>query len=931
MRVGVPPCSDSAGVEMGWPSLLPGLLLCLPLATGWTTSKCLLTEGSQLPLVSRYFSLCPVSRVSFLATCLSVTNLTQTLAAVPRTIEGLCLGGSVSSLPPDAFTAFPRLKFLGLNLHLTQLLPGALRGLGQLQKLSFVDHPLKKKPLFLPPEAFADLISLQRLSISGPCLDKKAGIRLPRSLQWLAINNGCLQDVGELAGMFPDLVQGSSSRDPWTLHMLDLSFSQGLTMASPGSLQGLQLETLNLDQTRLEAAKVKALGLQKLDILSARLTVMAELPAEAVAHFKLQELNVGSNKIRNISQEALASCRSLKILNLPSTGLSKLPPGFLAAMPRLQRLNLAGNQVQSPTLCMNETRDVSGLMTLNLASNGLRVLPPGTFSCLPHLRELLLQDNQLLSLEGQLFQNLQQLETLNLDKNPLLNLGKNWLTALPALTTLSLLDTQISLSPDPGFWGAETLHTLKLKLPSLAAPSVLSLPMYLTSLELHAAPGLKHWKLSPNVFPFLENLTIEGRGLRLEVQNASEVFPALRQLSLLQNSLEAFCSQDTSNIFLWQLPKLQSLKIWGAGSRRSRPCLITGLPSLQLLKLEALQSITQPRAVQLEELVGELPQLQALQLSNTGVKSLSAAAFQRLAGLRVLALYTEKDLVLHDSLREYSPQMPKYIYILQSHLACQCANAWVEPWVKQSTLTYFQILGPQLCPTEAGEPAKHSLFSFLWNHCPQTLELKLFLASSALVFLLIALPLFQEARNSWIPYLQALFRLWLQGQRGQGDEGKRFLFDVFVSHCRQDQGWVIEELLPTLEGFLPAGLGLRLCLPDRDFEPGKDVVDNVVDSMVSSRAIFCVLSGQALCDPRCRLELHLATSLLLAAPSPPVLLLAFLEPISRHQLPGYHRLARLLRRGDYCLWPEEDKRKDGFWAWLRSKLGAARLGVGWHM
>lgn len=146
-----------------------------------------------------------------------------------------------------------------------------------------------------------------------------------------------------------------------------------------------------------------------------------------------------------------------------------------------------------------------------------------------------------------------------------------------------------------------------------------------------------------------------------------------------------------------------------------------------------------------------------------------------------------------------------------------------------------------------------------------------------------------------------------------------------MSHCRQDQGWVLEELLPTLEGFLPAGLGLRLCLPDRDFEPGKDVVDNVADSMVSSCVILCVLSSRAQCDPHCRLQLHLATSLLLAAPFPPVLLLAFLEPISRHQLPGYHRLAPLLRQGDYCLWPEEDERKDGLGAWLRSKLGQPGL------
>ncbi|XP_027255149.1 toll-like receptor 12 [Cricetulus griseus] len=909
---------------MGWHVLLPGLLLSLPLVTGWTTSKCLLTEGSQLPLVSRYFALCPVFQLSFLATCNSVTNLTETLAAVPQTVEGLCLSGSVSSLPPDAFSAFPGLKILGLNLHLTRLLPGALRGLGQLQKLSFLDGPFGKQSLFIPPDAFGDLISLQRLHISGPCLDKKTGIQLPRSLQRLDVVFSCLQDVGELAGMFPDLVQGSSSRDPWSLHMLDLSFNRGLKMARPGSLQGLQLETLNLDQTRLEASRVRALGLQKLNVLSAKLTAMAELPAEAVAHFELQELNVGNNKIGYISQEALASFHSLKTLHLQSTGLTKLPPGFLAAMPRLQRLNLAGNQLQSKTLCMNETGDVSGLMTLDLAGNGLSTLPPDTFSCLPHLRELLLQDNQLLSLERQLFQGLQQLETLNLDKNPLLNLGKNWLAALPALTTLSLLDTQLSLSPDPGFWESKSLRTLRLKLPSAPALTVLSLPMYLTSLELHGASGRKHWGLSPRVFPFLENLTIVGQGLRLEVQNASGVFPALQQLSLLQNSLEAFCSQDNPNIFPWQLPKLQTLKIWGAGSN-FRPCLITGLPSLQELKLEALQSIIQPRSVQLEELVGELPQLRALQLSRTGLKSLSAAAFQRLGSLRVLVLDNEKDLVLHDSLREYSPQMPQYIYILQSNLACQCANAWMEPWVKQSTKTYIYMPNNKLCLAEEEGPAKHSLFSFLWDHCPQSLELKLFLASSSLVFLLITLPLLQEARNLWIPFLQALFRVWLQGRRGQGDEGKRFLFDVFVSHCRQDQGWVIEELLPTLEGFLPAGPGLRLCLPDRDFEPGKDVVENVVDSMVSSRVVLCVLSGQALCNPRCRLELHLATSLFLAAPFPPVLLLAFLEPISRHQLPSYHRLARLLRRGDYCLWPEEDERKAGFWAWLKSRLGQPGL------
>lgn len=208
---------------MGRYWLLPGLLLSLPLVAGWTTSKCLLTEGSRLPLVSRYFAFCPNSKLSFLAAGFPVSNLTQTLEAVPRTVEGLCFSGSVSTLLPDAFSAFPGLKILGLNLHLTRLLPGgALWGLGQLQNLSFFDYPDGKKSLFLPPDAFGDLVSLQRLHISGPCLD----ILLPPSLQWLTVKFSCLQDVGELAGVFPDLVQGSSSKASWTLKMLDLSLNR---------------------------------------------------------------------------------------------------------------------------------------------------------------------------------------------------------------------------------------------------------------------------------------------------------------------------------------------------------------------------------------------------------------------------------------------------------------------------------------------------------------------------------------------------------------------------------------------------------------------------------------------------------------------------------------------------------------------------------
>ncbi|XP_037356956.1 toll-like receptor 12 [Talpa occidentalis] len=903
--------------------LLPGLLLTLPLTTGWTVSNCLVTEGSRLPLISRFFLICPVdSSLPLFAECNSVSNLTQALEAVPQNVEGLCLSGSTSVLPPGAFSHFPGLKVLRLNLRLTQLLPGAFRGLGQLRKLYFTDS--QKRSLLLPRDAFSNLSSLQHLAFFGLCLDGNLGVRLPPNLRQLTIKFTDLWNMGLLAHIFPDLVLGSSSGDAWTLDVLDLSFNRNLTVASAGALRGLKLGSLYLDETRMDAAAVVGLGLQGLNVLSAVRTDTAELPAAAVALFELQELNLGYIPMQSLALEALAPCHSLQKLGLRHSGLRDLPPGLLAAMPRLQRLNLTGNQLQSVSLCTNEPRAVSGLRVLDLSCNRLHALLPASFSCLPHLRELCLRGNQLVFLEAQVFQGLRSLETLNLQGNPLVNLSKGWFSPLPTLTTLNLEDTHIVWAPAWDFWGPESLHELSLQLPSGPSGAMLSLPMGLTNLELQADSGRKHWKLAPSVFPSLQSLTLKGWGLQLGTQNITKIFPALLHLSLSGNSLAALCSQGTSSFFLWQLPRLQYLRARGDG-HNPRPCCITGLPSLRELKLQGLQPRAPPRPVRLEELVGELPRLEVLHLFQTGVETLSATVFQGLGSLQILVLDEEKGLVLDGSLQEQSPQMPQYMYIMSTPLACQCANAWVGPWLERSPRTYIHITSFQQCQSTVGDHHSNSLFPFLWSHCPNTLGLELFLGSSALLCLLLLLPLLQEARNTWILYLQALFRTWLQGLRGRSGEGKRFLYDVFVSHCGQDQGWVVGELLPALEGCSPAGRGLRLCLPERDFEPGKDVVDNVVESMASSQATLCVLSHQALRTPRCCLELRLATSLLLAAPCPPVLLLIFLEPVSRHELPRYHRLAWLLRRKDYCVWPKEDERKDDFWAWLRGRLGA-RLG-----
>lgn len=451
-------------------------------------------------------------------------------------MEGLCLSGSTSVPPRDAFSNFRGLKILSLNLRLTQLLPGAFRGLGQLQKLPFKHHPVGD--LFLSADASGSPSSLQYLSFWGFGLDGNSGVRLPPSLRRLTINDGCLQEVGKLAGIFPDLVLGPSSGDAWILDMLDLSFNKQLKMVSAGALQGLVLGTLKLDHTKMKAAAMMGLGPQRLDALSVMYTDMAELPAGTVAHFELQELNLGGSRIGHIAPEALASCQSRKSLDLKGSGLTDLPPGFLAALPGLQRLHLANNRLQSATLCTNETGAVQDCRSWICRAVRCSACPPAAFSCWPYLRELLLQGKQLVWLEGQAFQGLRRLEMLDLGENPLAALGEGWLAPLPALTTLNLPNTQIVLSSARDFWAPESLRNLRLQFPSGSSQVALSLPTRLTSLELHAVPGRKLWKLASPVSPVLQTLTLNGWGMQLETQNVSKIFPALLQLTLLGNSLE---------------------------------------------------------------------------------------------------------------------------------------------------------------------------------------------------------------------------------------------------------------------------------------------------------------------------------------------------------------------------------------------------------
>ncbi|XP_064148310.1 toll-like receptor 11 [Loxodonta africana] len=921
------PLFKEAVSRMGRPLLsvtLLSFLMSLGSGWAWSTPDCTIADSSLLSNISYYIPSCPLAPgLHLFASCSNVSDLAQTLTALPRRLEALCLQGTVPVLPADAFGHFPTLQLLRLQLGTLRITSGAFQGLDQLQHL-FFEHPTPCcLSLLLPSDALEPLRFLNSLSFQGYCLNSSQNIQLPLSLSRLTLRHSCLTDLQELQGLFPSLVPGSSPTaisSPWPpfLEVLDLSANMQLSRVGVKTLRGLQLHSLRLDGTPLSALELLASGLLHLDSLSLVDTGAEKLPGNVTAYFELSTLDLGRNQIQHIGDEDLSGYHSLEHLNLHANGLHSLPTRFLSALPQLQRLNLSMNKL-GPTLALPEGLVSSNLRVLDLSHNELSALPSGAFSSLPQLEELWLGGNNISNLSSEALEGLRWLKTLDLSWNQIKVLKLGWLSSLPALISLNLLGTYIE-----NFSGRLLQGPQKLSHLWLGSPEILELyppwPLTLLSLEVWAQSYIQFRIPRGKPFQFLESLTLQASYVLLHPGNNTVHFPSLRHLTLRGCSPGIF-STHKSQRFFPQLHSLEHLHFWSYHGG-TEGLQLFGLPRLRVLELGNLDSLSESRPVNLEVLLEDLPQLEVLALSNLNLGNLSVSSFRGLGLLQLLLLNSEWALGLDSSLQEFIPQMPQYVYFSDVTFICQCESSWVGPWAARAPNTFVYGLEKSICMANASDYFKTPLLSFLSGHCPDNLELQSFLTSFTLVVLVIIFALLGCPNWSWLHHLQALFHAWWRKLGGRNYRSQ-YHYDVFISYCRQDRAWVLAELIPALEKPLPAGEGLRLCLPERDFGVGQDRMETTAASIESSKTTLCVLSHQALGSPWCNLELRLATYRLVAKPGTTSLLLLFLEPIDRRQLCSYHRLARWLQKEDYLHLPQRSADWEAFWEQLRRRLRKA--------
>ncbi|XP_007260346.3 toll-like receptor 2 type-2 [Astyanax mexicanus] len=160
---------------------------------------------------------------------------------------------------------------------------------------------------------------------------------------------------------------------------------------------------------------------------------------------------------------------------------------------------------------------------------------------------------------------------------------------------------------------------------------------------------------------------------------------------------------------------------------------------------------------------------------------------------------------------------------------------------------------------------------------------------------------------------------WLRAKRKPAVHRARenLRYDAFVSYSQRDAEWVEEILVPKLESAQPP---FALCLHERDFRPGRWIVDNIIDSIEKSHRTLFVLSQHFVTSEWCRYELDFSHFRIVDEHNDSAVLI-LLEPIAKQTIPKrFCKLRKIMNSKTYLEWPQEEERREEFWSNLQAAL-----------
>ncbi|KAM3844536.1 uncharacterized protein M6D78_002492 [Vipera latastei] len=835
---------------------------------------------------------------------------------------------NISKIEDGAFIHTSHLEFLNLSANQLQLLSSFMfDGLMNLTTLLLSNNKIYR----INPSAFANLENLKVIDLSSNklyTLSAMHAVLNMGSLRKLHIKDNGLQNLTtEEIISVPPFLELDVSHNPISLinittpvlHrlvLLDLSFAiandsvlweiedscflEGLKALYLGGIAMKPSEISKVIQM-LNCSQLEIIHLNQLNITESDNLI------EKVCqwHQQVQSLNFQGNKFTSIKAGAFENCTNLKFLNMSFNMLESLPMASFRSLNSLHSISWINN-ISTPVPII--TPNVSLLESLDLSFNKINKITSDDFRYLNNLKTFCINGNQIAFISSHNFDNLSNLQELNLGQNFLKTITQPFSGSLNKLEVLVLRQNNL-----------ETIEKGIFK--------------HLSSLRLLNLADNRIDTIVPGAFEGLSNLQILILGYNRIgkkpfrgdfFQGAS----SLADLDLFSNRISYESSKMLANPPFKLLRSLKKLKINSQGGN--------GLKYFPVNFLDGLESIVQLHAGNLaisfleQETFTFTPTLQELDLSNNKLSSLNNTLFQPISKLKELHLNRNKlkslNFFLNANLsrltllratenfldvitEEQLSTLPSLLFLdlRQNIFTCICSNQMFLQWSLRNPKTQVLHFYEYICAFPEAYKGK-LLWTFDTSSCFIDYEFILFIANTTAVLILMLVCFFYQWKLHMVYMFHLLLAYYIEKKQKRKGQGTGYDYDAFLSFNIHDEKWVVDDLLPVLEN----QYCWKVCLHHRDFEPGRSILENIVDNIYASRKTICIISRHYLESEWCSKEIQVA-SFRIFDDRKDVLVLIFLEDIPAEYLSPYHRMRKLLKTKTYLKWPEDKREIPLFW------------------
>ncbi|XP_077979450.1 uncharacterized protein LOC144434815 [Glandiceps talaboti] len=835
-------------------------------------------------------------------------------------------------MPDELFSDLQSLKVLNLSKnYIATVVSPSFNGLSSLQTLHIEDNRLT----CFPSEALHQLMNIESINLNGNRFSSDCIIHLPNfpqlrklSLARCQIDDATITNMklGNSSLNELDISGNSFTITADTFHSLQIIPKLTLTsitttirkdVATDGKMgnhtiteKGLPVKTSNPHES---------LHLEELNILGPLWLLVCNVTDPTFDFMWLPNLKVLNIKY---SQFDLANFGPLALGSFKNRQLAYKQDGhiqivayqviagdialFLSNISTLNYLHLDRNRLEGE-IPFQPFTELYSLIELTLSHNQFISVHPNSFSSLSRLERLDLSHNNLYQLQHAVFASLTELKRLDLSQNRFTTLPNELFSSLKALKLLDLSHNLLAKLPPATFSSLTELNVLYIETKTLdkdfTKPTIhplllknltnlSELILYSDSVEflsLADVPSLQYFK----IVNYDTNSPYQYIDLGV-IQRANLTNLKTLDISVLNLSYSGSDKQPLNSVLELHL----NIHTWN-GTTEDKAALLQLFPNLEILTLNITSVSSHLKSMDI--LADKSDSLQVLSLRSHQIQHINVDMLKSLPKLTRLDLGNNTFDCSRCYMRSFTDWLASDRMVkLESHSGFFEDYSCVTPATKK---------GSSLLTLEFG-----------WECGNIALIVSLPITS---FFIFVAVVITLCVRFRWYTrYAVFLLKLKLGGYQRQvnveeGEEPLNKNYDAFVVYNQHDRPWVMDQLLENLENIDPPNF--KLCIHERDFLGGRDIFDNILDSIENSHKTMLILSPHFAESEWCYFEMRMAQNHLFEQKKD-LLILVLLQEIPDDVMPRV--LRKILTTKGYIKWSNNAMARRLFWKKLKVALKA---------